>query len=285
MVLFAHPAGHSVSPAMHNAALAALAIDARYEALDVPPERLGEAVADLRRPEVAGANVTIPHKRAVMPWLDVLSADARAVGAVNTITVDGGRLVGDNTDGAGFLRGLAELGVAPRGASCVVLGAGGAARAVAHALLRSGARVALHNRGRRRAEALARALAGAGTVTVLAAGELAGAVAAADLLVQATPVGMEGTAPGASPLAPGVLPRAGAVIDLVYRPPETPLLAAARAAGLRTQSGLPMLLHQGALAFERWFGVAPPLDVMRRAALEALASSERGPAPGRTGGR
>lgn len=256
---------------MHNAALASLGIDARYEALDVPPERLAGAVADLRRPDVAGANVTIPHKQTVMGLLDALTEGARAVGAVNTVTVEGGRLVGDNTDDGGFLLALAELGVEPSGAACVLLGAGGAARAVAHALLRSGARVALHNRTRARADAMARTLAPGGALTVVGGKELVGAVVAADLLVQATPVGMEGAASGTLPLPEGVLPRAGAVVDLVYRPPETPLLAAARAAGLRAQNGLPMLVHQGALAFECWFGVAPPVDVMRRAALDALA--------------
>lgn len=252
---------------MHNAALSALGIDARYEAWDVPPEGLGEAVAALRRPELVGANVTVPHKRAVMSWLDGVTDVARQVGAVNTVIADGGRLLGDNTDGEGFLRGLRELPVAVAGARCVVLGAGGAARAVAHALLRAGAEVALHNRTRARAVALAAELGSVGRVAVLSDATLVESVAAAELLVQATPVGMEGVAGGASPLPPGVLPRAGAVVDLVYRPAETPLLAAARAAGLRAQNGLPMLVHQGALAFERWFGVAPPLAIMWRAAL------------------
>jgi len=260
---------------MHNAALAALGIDARYEALDVPPAGLGAAVAALRGPDVAGANVTIPHKEAVVGWLDALTAAAREVGAVNTVMLEGGRLIGDNTDGEGFLHALDELGVDPRGAACVVLGAGGAARAVTHALVRAGARVALHNRTAARAAALAAALAGAGAgagaVAVTDVDALAAAVRSADLLVQATPAGMEGAAEGVSPLPAGLLPTAGAVVDLVYRPAETPLLAAAREAGLRAQNGLPMLVHQGALAFERWFGVAPPLDVMRRAARRALA--------------
>jgi len=256
---------------MHNAALAELGIDARYEALEVPPSALGEAVEALRRPDAVGANVTIPHKRAVMRWLDALGEEARRVGAVNTVTVESGRLVGHNTDGEGFLRAVAELGVVPAGTACVVLGAGGAGRAVADALLGAGARVALHNRTPARARALAADLAERGAVRLLADAELAQAVAEAELLVQATAAGLAGAAEGASPLPAGWLPRSGAVIDLVYRPAQTPLLVAARAAGLRAQNGLPMLVHQGALAFERWFGLAPPLEVMRRAALAAMA--------------
>ncbi len=270
VLLLAHPVGHSLSPVMHAAAYRHLGIDARYLALDVAPEALEGAVQGLRRPDVAGANVTIPHKQAVIPWLDGLTEAARRVGAVNTVVPSGGRLIGDNTDGEGFLRALDELGVAPAGLAAVVLGAGGAARAVALALLGAGTEVALYNRGRARAERLATELAPAGGIRVLAAEALPEAVAAAGLLVQATPVGMEGVAEGISPLPDGVLPEAGAVVDLVYRPRRTALLTAARAAGLTVQDGLPMLVHQGALALERWFGVAAPVEVMRRAAEAAL---------------
>jgi shikimate dehydrogenase len=270
VLLLAHPAGHSLSPAMHNAALRACGIDARYRASDVPPEALAAAVRDLRRDDVAGANVTIPHKVAVMRWLDELTDAARAVGAVNTIVPTPRGLVGDNTDGEGFLRALAELGVAPAGLEAVVLGAGGAARAVTLALLQAGARVTVHNRTRARAERLAADLAGHGALTVLGEGAVEAAVRSARLLVQATAAGMEGAAEGSSPLAESVLPAQGAVVDLVYRPRETLLLARARAAGLATQNGLPMLVHQGALAFERWFARAAPVEVMRTAAEEAL---------------
>jgi shikimate dehydrogenase len=270
VLLLAHPAGHSLSPAMQGAALRACGIDARYLALDVPPRALAEAVAGLRAPDVAGANVTIPHKRAVMPWLDGLTDVARAVGAVNTIVRTQRGLLGDNTDGEGFLRALAELGVTPAGLSTVVLGAGGAARAVTLALLQAGARVTIHNRTRARAERLATDLAVHGAPAVAHDGVLEPAVRSARLLVQATAAGMQGAAEGVSPLPEGVLPEEGAVVDLVYRPRETPLLARARAAGLSVQNGLPMLVHQGALAFERWFGRDAPVDVMRRAAEDAL---------------
>jgi len=270
VLLLAHPAGHSLSPAMQDAALRACGIDARYLARDVPPKALRAAVAELHAADVAGANVTIPHKQAVMRWLDGLTDVARAVGAVNTIVPTPRGLVGDNTDGEGFLRALAELGVTPAGLPTVVLGAGGAARAVTLALLQAGARVTLYNRTRVRAERLAAELAGQGAVSVAGGRGLEGRVSSARLLVQATAAGMEGAAEGASPLPEGVLPQEGAVVDLVYRPRETPLLARARSAGLTVQNGLPMLIHQGALAFERWFGQDAPVEVMRRAAEEAL---------------
>jgi len=270
VLLLAHPAGHSLSPAMQDAALRACGIDARYLARDVPPQALRAAVAELHAADVAGANVTIPHKQAVMRWLDGLTDVARAVGAVNTIVPTPRGLVGDNTDGEGFLRALAELGVTPAGLPTVVLGAGGAARAVTLALLQAGARVTLYNRTRVRAERLAAELAGQGAVSVAGGRGLEGRVSSARLLVQATAAGMEGAAEGASPLPEGVLPQEGAVVDLVYRPRETPLLARARSAGLTVQNGLPMLIHQGALAFERWFGQDAPVEVMRRAAEEAL---------------
>jgi len=270
VLLLAHPAGHSLSPAMHDAALRACGIDARYLALDVPPEGLEAAVAGLRENDVAGANVTIPHKRTVMRWLDERTDVARAVGAVNTIVPTERGLQGDNTDGDGFLRALAELDVAPAGLPTVVLGAGGAARAVVLALLRAGARVQVHNRTPARAERLVAELTGHGTLRAAGEATLERTVRSARLLVQATAAGMEGAAEGASPLPEGLLPDDGAVVDLVYRPRETPLLARALSAGLLVQNGLPMLVHQGALAFERWFGREAPVDVMRRAVEEAL---------------
>jgi shikimate dehydrogenase len=270
VLLLAHPAGHSLSPAMHDAALRACGIDARYVALDVAADGLEQAVAGLRENDVAGANVTIPHKRAVMRWLDARTDVARAVGAVNTIQRTERGLQGDNTDVDGFLRALAELDVEPAGLPTVVLGAGGAARAVVLVLVRAGARVQVHNRTPARAERLVAEFAGHGTLRVIEPATLERTVRSARLLVQATAAGMEGAAEGALPLPEGLLPDGGAVVDLVYRPRETPLLTRARAAGLVVQNGLPMLVHQGALAFERWFDREAPVDVMRRAAEEAL---------------
>ena len=277
VVLLAHPAGHSVSPAMQRAAFAATGLDATYDAVDVPPSRLAAAVAALRHEPWWGANVTVPHKTAVVPWLDDLSPAARRLGAVNTIVRRGDRLFGDNTDLPGFARALDALRLPLAGARAVVLGAGGAARAVVVALADAGARLALHNRGAARARALATDL-GLSGVDLLDDDALRAAVAACDLLVQTTTVGMAGGPPG-SPLPPAVLPAAGAVVDLVYRPPRTPLLVAASAAGLPVQNGLPMLVWQGALSFEAWTGVAAPVDAMGRAAEAALG----GPCCGWTG--
>lgn len=274
VALFAHPAGHSVSPAMQRAAFAARGLDATYDALDVPPEDVAAAVAALRRDPWWGANVTVPHKTAVVPWLDELAPAARRLGAVNTIVRRGDRLLGDNTDLPGFARALADLRPEIAGARVVVLGAGGAARAVVAALADAGAGIALHNRGPERARGLVEALALPGVV-LLSGEALADAVRGCDLLVQTTTVGMAGGPPG-SPLPAGLLPERGAVVDLVYRPALTPLLAAALAAGLPVQNGLPMLVYQGALSFEAWTGVAAPVDAMGRAAEAALGSPGRG---------
>ena len=274
VALLAHPAGHSVSPAMQRAAFAASDLDATYDAFDVPPAELAAAVASLRREPWWGANVTVPHKTAVVPWMDELAPAARRLGAVNTIVRRGERLIGDNTDLPGFARALADLRPDLAAARAVVIGAGGAARAVVAALADAGARIALHNRGTGRARALIDALA-LPDVALLPAAALADAVAGCDLLVQTTTVGMDG-GPAGSPLPDGVLPDRGAVVDLVYRPAITPLLAAALAAGLPAQNGLPMLVYQGALSFESWTGVAAPVQAMGAAAEAALGGPGRG---------
>lgn len=274
LALLAHPAGHSVSPAMQAAALAALGLPGRYDALDVPPDELPAAVAALRRAPWLGANVSVPHKTAVVTLLDELRPAARRLGAVNVVVRDGARLIGDNTDLAGFDRALDDVGRFGPETAAVVLGAGGAARAVVAALRDRGVRVRVANRSPERARALVVALS-APEVVVLTPHEVDDAVRGADLLVQTTSVGMEG-GPTGSPLPAGVLPRAGAVVDLVYRPPWTPLLRAAAGAGLRVQNGLPMLVHQGAAAFEAWTGRAAPVDAMGRAAEAALGGPGRG---------
>lgn len=274
VALLAHPAGHSVSPAMQRAAFAALGVDATYDAFDVPPAELEAAVAALRGAPWWGANVTVPHKTAVVPWMDELAPAARRLGAVNTIVRRGGRLIGDNSDLPGFARALSDVRPDLAGARVVVVGAGGAARAVVAALADAGARIALHNRSAERARALVAALA-LPEVALLASEDLVGAVAGCDVLVQTTTVGMAG-GPAGSPLPDGVLPAGGAVVDLVYRPAVTPLLAAALAAGLPAQNGLPMLVYQGARSFEAWTGVAAPVEAMGAAAEAALGGPGRG---------
>lgn len=273
--LLAHPVGHSVSPAMQTAAFLHHGLDASYEARDVPPDGLAEAVAGLRLAPWAGANLSVPHKSAVLPLLDELTATARRLGAVNTVVRQGDRLLGDNTDLPGFRLALSALTpTAWAGAQVVVLGAGGAARSVVAALAGEGASVVLHNRDRARAERLAAEL-GEGRVEVVAGDGLAEAVRGCALLVQTTTVGMQG-GPAGSPLPDGLLPERGMVVDLVYRPAVTPLLAAAMAAGLKVQNGLPMLVRQGAIAFEAWTGLEAPAEVMGAAAEAALGGPGRG---------
>lgn len=277
--LLAHPAGHSLSPVMHNAAFTALGLPLRYEAVDVPPAGLPDAVAALRADGVAGANVSVPHKEAVARLVDALSPAAAALGAVNTVTNQGGRLVGSNTDGGGFLRGLAE--VAPElsagGFRALVLGAGGSARAVAWALAAAGSHVVVVNRRPERSEQLVAQLEGAGVGRGSVAPAPAGGVGSGyDLVVNCTSVGMVGgPAPADLPLLTrheleGLGSRV-VVSDLVYRPSVTPLLALAAELGLRHQNGVAMLVHQGALAFETWTGVAAPVEIMRRAVDAALS--------------
>ena len=258
---------------MHNAAFGHLGLEVIYEAHDVPPAALREAVSGLRDERVLGANITVPHKQAIIPLLDALSDAAAAIGAVNTVVNDSGRLVGHNTDAAGFLRALLEADFEPREERVVVLGAGGAARAVVYALLTAGAVVGVYNRTPERAESLVSAFANLGAVDVVTPEDLDARVRGADGLVNTTSVGMArgGHDPDTSPLPGTLTPYRGFVCDIVYRPPKTRLLKNAEAAGLRTQNGLPMLIHQGAEAFRLWTGRDAPVEVMRRAALDALA--------------
>jgi shikimate dehydrogenase len=273
-LLLAHPAGHSLSPRMHNAAFEARGIDAVYRAVDVPPVELGARVAELRRDDMFGANVTIPHKEAVIPLLERLSDAAKAIGAVNTIANQNGELLGENTDAGGFLRALAEGGISVRGTDAVVLGAGGAARAVVYALLTAGAgNVHVFNRTPSRAARLAAELAEFGVVRVVSEPDLGMVGRASNLLVNATSVGMAGTGSfGDMPCPPDAIPDGGAVVDIVYRPALTPLLREAGRRGAITQNGVAMLVHQGAAAFEQWTGETAPVDVMRAALEDALAA-------------
>ena len=269
-VLLAHPAAHSLSPVMHDAAFAALGLDGRYEAWDVPPANLPAVLERLRASSTLfGANVSVPHKLAVLPLLDEVSAEAHRLGAVNTIVRHDRRLLGHNTDAGGLAAALRELERPLGPGQVVVLGAGGAARATVAVFLGAGCAVLLHNRSTERGAALVHAWRGAGDVTVVDAERLPGAVARADWLVNATSVGMAG-GPAGSPLPAGVLPERGAVVDLVYGPTPTPLVVAARAAGLAVQDGRAMLVHQGAAAFTAWTGHQAPLAVMREALERAL---------------
>ncbi|MFO7310779.1 MAG: shikimate dehydrogenase [Bacillota bacterium] len=271
------PVAHSLSPLMHNRAFAHLDMNWVYVPFAVRPENLEAAVAGLRALSVRGFNVTIPHKTAIIPFLDQLTPAAAAIGAVNTVINRDGWLVGDNTDGLGFLQSLREEAeFDPAGSRTVIVGAGGAARAVAVSLADAGAaRVVIANRTLARAQELADVVKGRGAqaaALALDSPELEEELAAADLLVQTTPAGMSGEADAVLPVPESWLRPPLIVCDIVYTPPETPLLAAARRRGLRVVPGWGMLLYQGAAAFERWTGRPPPVAVMRDALLEALAA-------------
>ncbi|MFN8532335.1 MAG: shikimate dehydrogenase [Dehalococcoidia bacterium] len=273
------PIGHSLSPAMQNAAFKAVGLAAWYEAIELEPEEAPAFFQILRQPGWLGVNVTVPHKETAARLVDRQSAEAARAGAVNTVVCVDGELIGHNTDIAGFLRALLEdAKFNPDGRRAVVVGAGGAARACVVALAASVVSVTVVNRDVERA---ARLVATLGEPTVNHATGLAAltAIRDADLLVNATSVGMQGgPAPDGLPIPDGWLPDHGLVYDLVYRPMETPLLRAARSAGLQTLDGLAMLVYQGAAAFELWTGRAAPIERMRAAALarveEASACSD-----------
>jgi shikimate dehydrogenase len=267
-----HPVTHSLSPIMHNAAFAGLGLNAAYVPFPVAPEGLAKVVAGLVAAGVCGFNITVPHKQAILDSLDEVLPEARAIGAVNTVRVQHGRLTGTNTDGTGFLISLAEdLAFAPAGKEVLLLGAGGAARAIAFALLGAGVeRLLLSNRTAARAAPLAadcRTLFPGRRIDLLGLAELAGS--APHLVVNATSAGM---GDGRSHVALAPLRVREAVLDIVYHPPETALLAEARGLGLRAANGIGMLLYQGAASFQFWTGREPPVEPMRAALLAAMAA-------------
>jgi shikimate dehydrogenase len=276
--VFGYPVEHSLSPAMHNAAIAALGLHYVYIPFSVLPDDVGPAIRSLPALGIIGVNLTIPHKERVLPFLDAIAPEAEAVGAVNTVHDDGGRLIGYNTDGEGFSRPLKAQGFDLCGKRAVVLGAGGAARSVVYRLAREGAQTVLVNRTPARAMRLADEVnraAGGAVVEWLALEDVAGlksALAGAELLVNATSAGMYPHVGERPPIPPNSLHPGLLVYDLVYNPAETRLLAEARAAGARVLNGLPMLVHQGAAAFQIWTGIAPPVEVMERAVRDHLTA-------------
>ena len=261
------PVDASLSPTIHNAAFRAAGLDWVYVPLPVAPHALADALAGLAALGFAGANVTMPHKTEAASRMEVLSEEAELLRAVNTVVVAPEGLVGHNTDAPGFDRFLREdLAFDPAGATALVYGAGGAARACVLALARGGAeRIVVAVRDRARAaevEALAAAVGAPARVVALAEAPTVDA----DLLVNATPVGAAGDRLPLPRLGDGVL-----VVDLLYRPSLTPLLEEARAAGAAAANGLGLLLHQAALSSELWTGQPPSIDVMSAAAVAALA--------------
>ena len=258
LVLLGHPVAHSLSPVFQNAALAAAGLPLQYELLDVAPADLKSMMGLLADARAAG-NVTIPHKESVYAWCARRTPLAQRVGAVNTFWTEEGGIVGDNTDVGGFSFAVERLlGARPQGLRVGMLGAGGAAAAVCAAVEQwPDSRVFVHARTRDRAEQLVARFPDVASVVDSEMHTVHGM----DLLVNGTPLGLDGAL---MPIAPGSIPDTTAVLDLTYRRGRTPFVKACRARGLRADDGLPMLVEQGALAFERWFGAAPDREAMWR---------------------
>ena len=278
--IIGHPIGHSISPRFQQAGLDHLAVGHRYLPYDVPPDLIADFVASLRGESALGINVTVPHKEAVMPFLDEIDEWAAEAGAVNTIVNRAGRLVGYNTDGYGFLRALREsAGLDPAGKRALILGAGGSARGVVQALLRAGvAELVIANRTLERAEALAELAANRGVPAQpvqLDALQTGDAPEGTELIVNCTSLGMHhGPDEDASPLPASQIPPSSLVYDLVYNPMLTPLLREAHSVQAPTLGGISMLVYQGAASFELWLERPAPVSVMMDAAMSAMRERE-----------
>ncbi len=281
--IIGYPLGHSMSPVMFRAAFEEYGLDVTYDAWEVAPEDLDRFLESVRSSdgEILGFNATVPHKEAVMAAMDEVSEEAQRAGAVNTVVNNGGHLVGYNTDGAGFVRALRqEAEFEFEGSRALIIGAGGAARGVVMAMCGEGVQeFTIANRTLERAERLAEDLKqhfnGAVGVVTLDSKAFKQSAASSDLVVQCTTMGMlHSPAAEVSPLMAADIPEGSFVYDLVYNPPETPLMREAAQAGARVYGGLSMLVYQGAVGFETWLGRPAPVEAMFRAAQAALARQQ-----------
>jgi shikimate dehydrogenase len=271
---FGQPVAENPTGAMQEAAFRALGLNWRYLTVEVSPENLADAIRGVRAFGMRGINLTIPHKVAVIPHLDEIAPDAAVIGAVNTVRREGNRLIGENTDGKGFLRGVrVDAGVDPKGKRAIVLGAGGAARAIVTELALAGVGdLVVVNRSAERARKMTDELA-AKTNRLIRCHPWRGTYrvpADADLLVNATSIGLYPDIDAMPPVDLDDAQPSLLVCDAVFNPPETRLLAAARLRGLPVLDGLSMLVYQGVIAFQLWTGQDPPEDVMKRALRQAL---------------
>jgi len=272
-----YPLKQSLSPVFQQAAFDFYGLPVRYEAWETPREKLAQVVSELKQRSCVGANVTTPYKEAVIPHLDEVDTEALEIGAVNTIVNKGGRLIGFNTDAEGFARSLAEAGYTGGGKNVLVLGAGGAARAVGVTLLRMGAScITFANRDLSRAQRLVDDLAALDGGSILQFSDLRREslehlLPSCDVIVNTTTVGMKhGSAADKTPLPSDLIPSGVLVFDLVYNPPVTRLLVEAEARGARTINGVSMLVYQGAASFKLWTGKQAPVGLMFERVLEAL---------------
>ncbi len=259
VAIIGHPVKHSISPLMHNAAFRHLGLDYVYVAFTVSPGVLGEAVSGVRALGIAGLNVTVPHKQHIMQYLDTIDPEASFMGAVNTVVNRDGKLSGHNTDGRGFMKSLDEGGIDVSGKRVLVLGAGGASRAVSYCLGEKAGRLYIYNRTAERARRLVEDLS-INFNNVEHLPDL-GDIGGMDVVVNATSLGLKDSDP--PPCDTSMLREGQVAVDLIYR--ETSFLREASAKGLRTLDGTGMLLWQGVLAFELWTGKTPPVEVFREA--------------------
>ena len=263
------PIKHSRSPQIHNAAITALGLDYVYVPFHVQPDNLGAAIEGFKATNVVGINVTIPHKQNVISYLDEISREATLIGAVNTLIFKDGGIIGENTDAPGFLQAMQEEGLdVPQGGSAVIIGAGGSARAVVVALALAGIRtICIANRTVSRAVALAADLSEQTDASIYGIGlddpKLSNAVGTSQLIVNTASTSMDVSHPLL--IDPEWLAPQSIVYDIVYTPPETRLLQVAAEKDCHTIGGLGMLVHQGAIAFEKWTGINPPVETMRQA--------------------
>ncbi|MGB2691542.1 MAG: shikimate dehydrogenase [Thermodesulfobacteriota bacterium] len=269
--IFGHPVKHSLSPNMHNSAFNELGLDCVYVAFDIDPENIAEATNSIRTMGIKGINITIPHKQTIIPFLDEVSPDAKLTGAVNTVKNDNGKLSGFNTDVGGFLRAIREdLDFIPEGKTLFLIGAGGAARAVLSAFcMNGGAVVYIADLFKDKAVELAGQFKANfeniifETIEMEDKDTISEKFSEADILVNASPAGMDGVGSHDIPLTS--LKKSAVVYDLVYKPQNTKLLTDARELGHKASGGLTMLLYQGAESFEIWTGATAPVEVMRKA--------------------
>jgi shikimate dehydrogenase len=275
--LFGNPVAHSMSPVMHNAAFEHLGLPFAYAAFSVAPDQLGQAVEGIRALGFRGINVTIPHKVAIMSYLDRVDPEAAQIGAVNTVIQENGELVGYNTDGQGYVRSLIEeLDFSATGKRIVILGAGGAAKAVGVSLaLRGAKQITIVNRTLSKAEELAEQLSVNSTSEAITFDTLTREyLRDSDLLINTTSVGMYPNV-DQTPISMDYIHPELIVSDLIYNPLETKLLYEAKKNGAIVHNGAGMFIHQGALAFERWTGQKAPIEVMQKVVMRCLSKSKK----------
>jgi shikimate dehydrogenase len=264
------PIAHSMSPAMHNDAFEKYELDATYVPFHVTPENLQDAVKGFKAIHLSGLSITVPHKTAIMPFLDEIDPLAEAIGAVNTMVNEGGRFIGYNTDGLGYLKGIKQVVPSFIDRKMLLIGAGGAARAIYFTMAQAGLKnIDIANRTLSQAEFLVENCPFPKNSEVLSLKDAENQLSKYDIIVQTTSIGMHPNV-DSSPISVDHLKPTAFVSDIIYTPLETKLLRDAKQKGARTQNGLPMFTHQGALQFEMWTGIFPDTDRMESVCLKQL---------------